>query len=282
MIKRLSLIYILSFLLVLFAHAADDKPLILVTNDDGIKSVGIKSLALELMKLGEVVVVAPRNNRSGSSHSYPSKDSTSYEKIEFIGGVESYWVDSSPVVCVRWAISGLLQGRLPDLVVSGINHGSNFGQNVYYSGTVGAAREAALLGTVGIAASLWYPGDFQDFKGAARVVRKIAQNVLRLGKKPFLLNLNFPSGKIDESRKIKVVRLTHAKWKTHFDHEKNQEGDTHFSSKMQMELKNLEQDSDLAALMKGIITVTPMLFDPTEWGEMKKIEELIINGLIEK
>lgn len=281
MIKRFTSIYILSFLLVLFAHAADDKPLILVTNDDGINSVGIKSLTLELMNLGEVVVVAPKNNMSGSSHSYPSKDSTSYEKIKFIGGVESYWVDNSPVVCVRWAISGLLQGRLPDLVVSGINHGANFGQNVYYSGTVGATREAALLGTVGIATSLWYPGDFQDFKGAARVVRKIAQNVLRSEKKPLLLNINFPSGKIDESRKIKVSRLTQAKWKTHFDHEKNQKGDTSFSSKMQMDLKNLEQDSDLAALMKGIITITPMLFDPTEWEEMKKIEELIINGLTE-
>ena len=128
--KRFTLICFFLIFPVLVAHADDEKPLILVTNDDGIDSIGLKLLAQEMMKLGEVVVVAPKDNMSGSSHSHVSEGYTSYGKIQYIEGVESYWMDNTPVSCVRWGITSLLRGRRPDLVVSGINIGSNFGMSV--------------------------------------------------------------------------------------------------------------------------------------------------------
>ena len=272
--KILSFCFILSFLC-LSLPGEEERLLILVSNDDGINSPGIKALAEEMAKLGQVLVVAPRDNMSGSSHSQNSGTAIFYGKSDIIPGIEAYWVDNTPVMCIRWAIHYLLEGRIPDLVVSGINDGPNPGLTIIYSGTVGAAREGALFGAVGIAASQIKFGDKTDYRGAARIIRSLAEKALRAGKKPILWNVNFPIGEIDESREIRVAKLSRMRWKTSYIDRKNPSGKTYFWFKPMFNFLGGEPDSDLAALMKGEITVTPLRIYPTDFDALDGLQKLI-------
>jgi len=271
--KKGILVFIFIWVFCFFLKGEEEKPVILVTNDDGIDSLGIKALAGEMTKFGKVLVVAPKNNMSGSSHSQQSKKPTFYSRTDDIPGVDAYWVDNTPVVCVRWAIAGPLKGQIPDLVISGINDGPNIGPS-YGSGTVGGAREGALAGAVGIAASLIDMGEKHDYKGAAVVMRKLAQKALNLKKRPLLWNVNFPYGKIDEKRKIKVVEITRRWRKMHYIENKNLDGETYFWFKADRRLWGLEPESDLAYLLKGHITVTPHKVYPVNLEAMDKLRAL--------
>jgi 5'-nucleotidase len=272
--KIFSICFILLFLS-LSLPAEEEKPLILVSNDDGIYSPGIKALAEEMTKLGQVLVVAPKTNRSGSSHSQNYGSATFYGRSNIVPGVEAYWVDNTPVNCISWAINFILEGRIPDLVVSGINNSFNPGESVHYSGTVGAAREGALSGAVALAVSyMARRDDNDDYQGVARITRYLAEKALSIGKTRLLWNVNFPAGKIDENRKIVVAKLSRLRWKTRYSPRKNLSGKTYFWYKANLEYKEDDPDSDLSALLAGAITVAPVLIDTTDYKALECLKDL--------
>ena len=166
------------------------EPLILVTNDDGVHAPGIRALADALEGLGEVFVVAPDREASASAQSLTLKHPLRAEKIES----GTFAVDGTPADCVNLAIVKLLPRR-PSLVVSGINRGGNMGDDVFYSGTVGAAREATFFGVHAIAVSLAARADL-DYTPAARFARRLSKMVLERGlPERTLLNVNVPPGR---------------------------------------------------------------------------------------
>lgn len=165
-------------------------PKILVTNDDGVHAPGILALAEALKPLGDVIVVAPHQESSAIGHALTLRRPLRLEHR----GPDTYAVDGTPTDCVNIAVAILLKGRMPDLVVSGINTGWNLGDDVTYSGTVSGALEAALLGAPAIAVSLKRTPEF-DFGPSAAVAHDIAQHVLREGlPERTFLNVNVPHG----------------------------------------------------------------------------------------
>ncbi|HCY19768.1 MAG TPA: 5'/3'-nucleotidase SurE, partial [Deltaproteobacteria bacterium] len=161
--------------------------MILVSNDDGIHSEGIKALARALKRVGDVFVVAPDRERSAASHSLTLHRPLRVEKI----GINSYAVDGTPTDCINIAVNGILKKR-PDLVVSGINKGGNLGDDVTYSGTVSAAMEGTLLGIPSFAISLVSRENFY-FNIAAKFAARLARHILKKGlPKDTLLNVNVP------------------------------------------------------------------------------------------
>lgn len=252
---------ILLFAVKAFA-AFDEKPLILVTNDDGYDKEGIHALALEFSKFGQVIVVAPLNNASGVGHGITYKTPISFGKSNHIDGVEVYWVDALPATCVRWAMDVVFKQRKPDLVVSGINRGENVGMGVYYSGTVGAAREGAFVGAPAIAVSM-ASGEKVDWTGGAVATLRIAKAYLTMSNRPPMLNINLPVGKITESTPLKITRLTHVRWQADYDERINPRTGGKYFWITFAENDTSEPGSDSYELERGFITVTPMILDVT-------------------
>ena len=273
--KSITILVIFCFLCVSL-HSQEKELLILVTNDDGIDSPGLYALALEMTKLGSVVVVAPKTNQSGTSHTMKRSQPTFFGEKELIPGVKSYWVDNTPVVCVLWAIAGPLEGTVPDLVVSGINEGPNLGP-AYGSGTVGAAREGALAGATAIAASQFVFGEGTDYEGAAVVVRELAQKALSLGEKPVLWNVNIPGGKIDSSKKMMVTEMIRRWQKMKYVVHQDIHGQSYFWFNRIPDISKIEPESDFAYLFRGYITVTPHLVYQTDVAAMEKLKALLSN-----
>lgn len=189
---------------------AETKPKILLVNDDGIDAPGLWLLYDKLQSLAQCLVVAPKREQSGRSHAVTVRQQMSLEKIERNGGTAGYALDGMPADCVKLALSRLYKDRI-DLVISGINPGSNAGTNVLYSGTVAAAIEAAMYGVPAIAVSL--RDDRRpptQFETAARVSVAIAKDVLRNGLPPRLaLNVNVPDLPIEQIDGSTVTRMGH-------------------------------------------------------------------------
>jgi 5'-nucleotidase len=169
------------------------KPLILVCNDDGIFSKGIRTLIEVMSELGEVVVVAPDSPQSGMGHAITIGNTLRLESSDLFPGIVAYECSGTPADCVKLAKHHVLKGRKPDLVVSGINHGSNSSISVLYSGTMSAAIEAALEGLPAIGFSLCDYDAHADFTHVKKYVKQIATEVLTNGlSKGITLNVNFP------------------------------------------------------------------------------------------
>ncbi len=259
---------VLLVLLGLPVVAEDLRPLILVCNDDGIESESLRILALEMAALGEVVVVAPRHNASGVGHGITYRVPMAYGESDAMPGLRAYWVEALPATCVRWALDTQLDGRAPDLVISGINDGVNIGMGVYYSGTVGAAREGAFGGAVAVALSI-DRGEEIDIAGAARFARRLASRLLEADNPPRLLNVNFPCSRIDEETEVRITRLTLQRWPARYHDRVSPRGGNYFwitfgSSPVP------EEDSDAAAIADGVISITPLLVDPTDEAALEE------------
>ena len=179
----------------------EERPLILVSNDDGIGSAGLQALVESLRGLGEVVVVAPDRERSAAGHSL------TLSRPLRVSHIDDGWysVDGTPTDCITLAVMGLLPRR-PRLVAAGINHGSNMGDDVTYSGTVSSAIEATLQGIPAFAISVAGGGE-SDFQSAARFARRLAEEILRRGLPPdTLLNVNVPNLPPDAIQGVAVTR----------------------------------------------------------------------------
>jgi 5'-nucleotidase len=174
---------------------------ILITNDDGVSSEGLRTLAQRMKALGEVYVVAPDRERSAAAHSLTLHRPLRVEEV----APQVYAADGTPVDCVNLAVYGILKGN-PDLVISGINNGPNLGEDLVYSGTVSAAFEATFLGIPAFAVSLAARKDFR-YQGAANFAFKVACHIIEAGLPPdTFLNVNVPNVDEDEIRSYKITR----------------------------------------------------------------------------
>lgn len=251
-------------------NQSDDKPLILISNDDGITAPGIRALVEVMKEIGEVLVVAPDKPQSAMGHAITINQPLRLTKVDQFPGVESYQCTGTPVDCVKLAIDKLLT-RKPDLMVSGINHGSNSSINVIYSGTMSAAVEAAIDGMPAIGFSLCdYRWD-ADFEVVKPFVRRIALEYLRHGL-PYgtLLNVNLPvlEGGI---KGMKICRQAVAKWKEDFDERLDPFNRKYYWMTGRFVNMDKGEDTDEWALAHGYVSIVPTQFDLTDHSRISAL-----------
>jgi 5'-nucleotidase len=254
---------------------------VLLTNDDGIGAEGLHALRRALARLGEVEthVIVPDSNRSATARSITTRSPLSVEEIELDDGSIAYATDGTPVDCVRFADLGLIGDR-PDLIVSGINHGSNLGDDITYSGTVAAALEGIVLGTPAIAISQqssaremgFLPGRRFDFTVAAQLgaelVRRVAEEPLPA---KMLLNVNCPAG---EPEGIEVTRLGKRLYNDELKLvDEDGDGRRHYQIYGFEPSFEDEPGTDLSAIARGRISVTPVHFDLTDRQQLGRLRE---------
>ena len=240
------------------------KPLILVTNDDGITAPGLRNLIQYLKGFGDIVVVAPDSPQSGKGHAITVDDTLFLNKMDLdSAALAEYSCSGTPADCVKLALRELLD-RKPDLCVSGINHGSNASINVIYSGTMSAAIEAGIEGIPAIGFSLCDYSWDADFGPAEAGVKKIVDESLENGiPEGVILNVNFPKAPENELKGIKVCRQARANWREKFDKRKSPSGKDYYWLTGEFELLDDGEDTDEWALAHNYITVVPTQFDLT-------------------
>jgi|SRR5579884_4318308 len=252
--------------------AGREHPLrILLTNDDGIYAPGLRALRTELKKIGDVLVVAPATEQSAVGHSITLLTPLLVQEVLDEGQKAMGWaVEGRPADCVKLALMELCP-EPPEVVVSGLNSGSNAGINVLYSGTVAAAIEAAFYGYTSIAVSLEYTKPKPlDFPRAAAVARQVIEQIL--AQKPAtgsLFNVNIPSLEKGPIRGIRVVPQNVAPYRETFDRRVDPRGRVYFWTQPGLQCPDPHPDSDVTALAEGYITVTPLQFNLTHWQEME-------------
>ncbi|MBC7389630.1 MAG: 5'/3'-nucleotidase SurE [Opitutaceae bacterium] len=241
------------------------RPLILVTNDDGITSNGIRQLVQICQKIGEVVVVAPDSPQSGMGHAITIGESLRLDLVKDIFGESlAYTCSGTPADCVKLAKHLVLKDRKPDLVVSGINHGSNTSISVLYSGTMSAAIEAAIEGIPAIGFSLCDYTAQADFSHILKFVDEIIKQALQFGiPKATALNVNFPNKTMGEVKGIKVCRQARAKWSEDFDERKDPHGRSYFWMTGEFINEDKGEDTDEYLISQGFATIVPCAFDLT-------------------
>lgn len=249
------------------------RPLILVTNDDGYLAKGISALVNSLKPLGDIVVFSPDKPQSGMSSAITTNNPLRSWKFKQEDNVTTYLVTGTPVDCVKLALNEFLD-RKPDLLVSGINHGSNAGISVIYSGTVGAAIEGCVFNIPSIAVSLCDHKFDADFTIAGELSAKIAQKVLQEGlPKGICLNVNVPKGEING---VRVTTQTRGKWVNEYLRSKDGSGREVFW--MTGNFENMEEENDSSdewALANGYAAVVPVKINMTAYDfipEMKMWE----------
>jgi 5'-nucleotidase len=251
------------------------RPLILVTNDDGIEAGGIRFLAESLLTLGDVVVVAPAHPMSGMSHAVTINQTLQMEKRPFTvdGVLEAWQTSGTPVDCVKLAIYEIL-GRKPDLLVSGINHGSNASINVIYSGTMSAAVEGAIEGIPSIGFSLLNHDPEADFSACGPAVKKLAKEVLDRGLPVgSCLNVNFPNLPLDEIQGMRICRQSAGYWEDAFDKRVSPGGSAYFWMTGSFINPDQGEDTDEWALRNGFVSVVPTQFDMTAHQAIATLNE---------
>lgn len=254
------------------------KPLILVTNDDGVMAPGIRALVEVADELGDAVVVAPDKPQSGMGHAITINATLRVNKIGKQHGTNFYSTSGTPVDCVKLAVHEILN-REPDLIVSGINHGSNASTNVIYSGTMSAAIEGCLEGYPSIGFSLLNESIDADFEPSKIYAKKIIQQVLKNGlEKGVCLNVNIPNLSSREIEGIKVCRQAHAKWSEKFDKRKDPGGKPYYWLTGAFENHDTGEDTDIHALNNNYVSVVPVQYDLTAYKSIKHLENYDFNA----
>ena len=242
---------------------------ILLTNDDGVRAPGLAAMAAALAPLGEVTIVAPSENHSGSGHAITLSDPIFVERVEIAPGRQATGLVATPATCVRVAIGKLLDAR-PDLVVSGVNRGLNWGTNAYISGTVAAAREAAMQGVPAIAASLdiaGHPNYGPSAEATARIAAVVKDGGLPQG---IFLNVNIPAGA--EYKGVKVTRQSAQMGTERFEEARTPYGRRMYWSFFQQPASG-EPGTDVEAVLAGYVAVTPLTtseFSPSAFDLLQK------------
>ncbi len=250
------------------------RPLILVSNDDGVNAPGIAALAEAMVRLGDVYVVAPLLEQSAVGHAITLRDPVRAFPVDanMGGAIRIYGVQGTPADCVKLAIRELLP-REPDLVVSGINQGENTALNVIYSGTVSAATEAAILGVDAVAVSLcdW---DAHDYEASQEIAFTVAEKVLEKGLPPgILLNVNIPLLPLSAIKGMLITRQARSRWKESFDQRVDPNNRPYYW--MTGTFVNLDegQNTDIAAVQSGHVSVTPIHYDLTAHDFLEPLSE---------
>ncbi len=239
---------------------------ILITNDDGLFSFGLIPLVKELSKLGDLCIIIPEKEMSAASHSLTLFYPVRVKEVK-IDKFKIKLVSGTPADCVRLGILEFQKGKT-DIVISGINQGPNLGQDVNYSGTVAAAREAVFLKTTGIAIST----NGTKYELVSKISKKIIQKILKIKQKPLLLNINFPKLK---PKGIKVTMLGERKYEDVVHKKIDPVGIPYYWLKSRL-ITNFSQDSltDVSAVAKGYISITPLTYDITDYKKYSNVEEI--------
>lgn len=255
-----------------------NRPLILVTNDDGITAPGIRALVEVASKLGEVVVVAPDSPQSGMGHAVTIHDPVRIHEAKVFEGIEAYECTGTPVDCVKLAKHLILRDRIPALALSGINHGSNAAINILYSGTLSAAMEASLEGIPSIGFSLLdfaYEANFEPAKPyLTELISFVLEHGLEAGS---LLNVNIPKLPGEEIKGMKICRQADSRWEEEFKEAIDPRGQKYYWLTGKFVNMDHGEDTDLWALDNGYISVVPSMHDLTNYKAiplLRPVEDL--------
>lgn len=250
------------------------KPLILITNDDGVAAKGLRVLDETAMEFGDVIVMAPEANASGKSHSLTTSRPLRVREVKQSEGLAVYACDGTPVDCVKLATEFFCP-RKPDLVLSGINHGSNSSINVLYSGTMGAVIEATALGIDAIGFSLLNHHPDADFSACIPYVRHLVGRVLEQGlPTDTSLNVNIPRLTAGEIKGIRVCHEAKAKWLDSFEQRTDPQGRPYWWLTGKFVCDDPPPSSDEWALANGYVSVVPIHPDFTHYSAITPLQNL--------
>lgn len=248
------------------------RPLILITNDDGYRAPGLLALRAAVADLGDVMVIAPDRERSACGQGITIKGPLTVEKIDDT----TYAVDGTPADCVILALANMLQTK-PSVVLSGINRGANLGDDVYYSGTVAGAREAAFWGIPAASCSLVTRNRPLDFTEAAKHSRRLCEILLTAppATPGVLLNLNVPDGPAAEILGVKVTRQGMRGHASGVSLTKDSRGRTFYWIAEPFDKWDAAQGDDMAAILAGYVSITPLGKDTTSQADLDPIARLL-------
>lgn len=251
------------------------RPLILVSNDDGITSKGIRTLVNVMKQLGDVLVVAPDSPQSGMGHAITVGETLRLTESFIFEGVKAYECSGTPADCVKMARHFVLKEKLqPDVVVSGVNHGSNTSISVLYSGTMSAAIEGAIEGTPAIGFSLCDFSHDADFSHTEEYIYKITKQVLDKGlAKGVALNVNFPPKRNETLKGIRVCRQANAKWVEEFLERLDPNGRKYYWMTGNFVNFDKGEDNDEWAIANNYVSVVPCQFDLTAYSALPVLNE---------
>ena len=249
------------------------RPFILIANDDGYHSHGIRQLVDFVSEMADVLVVAPEGARSGYSCAFSATDYLRLKVRHNMGNAEVWSCSGTPVDCVKIALSQLCQGRRPDLILSGINHGDNSSVNNHYSGTMGAALEGCMKYIPSVAFSSCYYDEEANLEPLRPYVQQIVRKVLSEGlPKGICLNVNFPARQHFEG--VKVCRMTFGSWVEEIDKCRHPRGYDYYwvVGQYHNDEPGIE-GTDQYALDNGYVAITPTKVDVTAYDFMKQLED---------
>ncbi len=250
----------------------ESTPLILVTNDDGITSHGIRTLVELMQQLGDVIVVAPNSPQSGMGHAITISSPLRLYPSDIFANVSAYECSGTPADCVKLAKNHVLKDRAPDLVVSGINHGSNTSISVLYSGTMSAAIEGAIEGIPAIGFSLGDYSSEPDFSHVHEHILSITRSVIEKGiPKGVALNVNFPAKGPEPIKGIKICRQAKAKWQEVFDERRDPYGRRYFWLAGDFVNFDTGDDTDEVAVKGNYTSVVPCQYDLTAYDTVDQM-----------
>ena len=254
------------------AGGTKTKPVILITNDDGITAPGIMNLVEAVKDLGKIVVVAPDKPQSGMGHAITIGQPLRLHKVNTFADIEAYSCTGTPVDCVKLAVDKVLH-RKPDLCLSGINHGANHSINVIYSGTMSAAVEAAIESIPSAGFSLLDYSIEADFTGARKFVRIVVEKMLSTKlDKHTVLNVNIPPLSVDLLKGFKLCRQAYAKYEEDFMERQDPTGRMYYWLTGEFVNFDKGKDTDVWALAHGYVSVVPVQFDMTHYSQKDLLE----------
>ena len=243
---------------------------ILITNDDGIQARGLRALAEVLSDVGEVYVVAPDREKSACGHGITMRTPMVVEKVSIPFAKAAWTVTGTPTDCVKLGLHALVEDV--DLVVSGINHGANVGEDCFYSGTVAGAAEAAFNEVPSLAVSVCSTKP-ENFVPSMRIARRLAKDIMEKGlKEGTMLNVNVPDLPPEELKGIRVTRLGHVRYLENFRSALSGYGDWYYWYNGEVVKMPQDPEADIQAIRDDCITITPLQFDLTDEAYRKAIE----------
>lgn len=241
-----------------------DKPVILVTNDDGINAPGIRALISIVRQLGNVLVVAPDKPMSATGHAVTITAPLRLFKIREEENYLEYSCNGTPADCVKLGQKVVLGGQAPDMIVSGINHGSNAAINIIYSGTMAAVLEGAIENIPSVGFSLTDYSFTANFAHCEKFILEIGRNILEKGLPDYTcLNVNIPALNGSPVKGIKIVRQAHAFWDEKYEQRKDPQNRDYFWLTGKFKSLDDGEDTDEWALLNNYVSVVPVHFDLT-------------------
>lgn len=255
-----------------------EKPLIFITNDDGIRAKGLKTLIEIVKPLGRIIAVAPEESQSGMSHAITMTRPLYLRKVREESDLLLYACSGTPVDCVKIAFDSLLLGKeMPALILSGINHGSNSAINILYSGTMAGAIEASFYNIPSIGFSLLDHDPEADFSACWEIVPRVIRKIWNQEQEvdlPFCLNVNIPNVPLEKIRGIVPCRQNKGYWREEFEHRQDPRGrDYYWLTGYFHNLEKGATDTDEYALGNNCVSIVPIQVDLTNFGQLEKMKK---------